>query len=40
VYCHDQYEDQMLDDLTLIASHQITFGKAFQRPLLEVKDAD
>lgn len=40
VYCHDQYEDQMLDDLTLISSKEITFGKAFQRLLLEDKNAD
>lgn len=29
VYCHGKYEDQVLDDLTIVASDQITFGKAF-----------
>jgi len=40
VYCHGKYEDQMLDDLTLISSKEITFGKAFDKPLLEDKNAD
>lgn len=35
VYCHGKYEDQMLDDLTLISSKEITFGKAFAAPQIE-----
>jgi recombinational DNA repair protein (RecF pathway) len=35
VHCHGQYEDQMLDDMMFLGSHQVTFGKAFQKPQIE-----
>ncbi len=36
VYCHGEMEEQQLDALTVV-SCKITFGKAFEKPLLEAK---
>jgi hypothetical protein len=35
VYCHGQVEEQRLSDEILVSSLKVTFGLAFERPLLE-----